>query len=303
MARITDHLNPSKSVTFDYDLTGRVGAARYDDGTGYKYSYDADDRETRSQTTGITVQKAYDGLGRLSTQTYGSHQVSYEYVAGAGGSTSNRIKKVTGAGRTWEYTYDDLGNVLTEKTGGKTRRFTYDAYSRLTRVDDQEANVTTTYAYNNGGNMTARKTYAYTTGTLPATPVTSITYGYDTDWKDLLTRIGTATVTSDASGNILTDGTHTYTWTRGSLLASMTKSGQTAQYTYDIKGIRTRKVCGGVTTDYTYAGSLLLAEKRGTAWQRYFYDAGGILAAITYGGAKFMYKSYALFRCKQLAQC
>ena len=94
--------------------------------------------------------------------------------------------------------------------------------------------------------------------------MTNLVYTYDSSWKDLLTKIGTGTVSSDGSGNILNDGTHTYTWTRG---------------------------------------SLLLAEKHGTAWQRYFYDAGGILAAITYGGAKFMYKSYALFRCKQHPQC
>lgn len=63
----------------------------------------------------------------------------------------------------------------------------------------------------------------------------------------------------------------------------------TATHTYDAGGMRTRKVSGGVTTDYTYAGNLLMAEKKGENCQRYFYEASGILCAISYNGHTFYY--------------
>ena len=49
-------------------------------------------------------------------------------------------------------------------------------------------NKSFTYAYDAGGNLTEVKEYAYTTGTLPTTPVDTVTYSYgNANWKDLLT--------------------------------------------------------------------------------------------------------------------
>lgn len=65
-------------------------------------------------------------------------------------------------------------------------------------------NHATFYTYDNGGNILSKTEYAYTTGTL-GTALDTITYGYDTTWKDLLTSYDGQTLTSDNIGNLTND--------------------------------------------------------------------------------------------------
>lgn len=65
-------------------------------------------------------------------------------------------------------------------------------------------NHATLYTYDNGGNILSKTEYAYTTGTLGAA-LDTITYGYDTTWKDLLTSNDGQTLTSDTIGNLTND--------------------------------------------------------------------------------------------------
>ena len=53
----------------------------------------------------------------------------------------------------------------------------------------------------------------------------TFTYGSE-GWGDVLTGINGTAVTSDTIGNILSDGTSTYTWKNGRQLATSTKNGQ-----------------------------------------------------------------------------
>ena len=48
----------------------------------------------------------------------------------------------------------------------KKVKYTYNALSELTRVDSAWENKSITYTYDAGMNMTSRKEYSYTTGTL-----------------------------------------------------------------------------------------------------------------------------------------
>ena len=106
----------------------------------------------------------------------------------------------------------------------------YDGMDQLIRENNQAAGKTWTYTYDNGGNITSKKEYAYTTGTL-GTATNTITYAYgDSSWKDLLTSYNGQTITSDAIGNMLSDGTWTYTWQHGRQLAGMSKTGTTISY-------------------------------------------------------------------------
>ena len=89
-----------------------------------------------------------------------------------------------------------------------------------------------TYTYDNAGNIESKKEYAYTTGTLGAV-LDTVDYTYDDDWGDLLTGYDGATITSDTIGNMLSDGTWSYTWKHGRELASMTKGSTTWAHTYN----------------------------------------------------------------------
>ena len=104
------------------------------------------------------------------------------------------------------------------------------------------------YAYDNAGNITSKREYAYTTGT-PGSVLSTITYTYgDSAWGDLLTAYNGNAISYDTIGNPLSDGTWTYTWEHGRELASMyaedtdgTDNEVTVSYTYNADGLRIRK--------------------------------------------------------------
>ena len=76
----------------------------------------------------------------------------------------------------------------------------------------------------------------------------TVAYGYgDASWSDLLTSIDGQSLTADEIGNLLSDGTWTYTWQHGRQLAGMIKSGQTIAYVYDSDGKRITKTVNGTT--------------------------------------------------------
>ena len=145
------------------------------------------------------------------------------------------------------------------------------------------------YSYDLGGNLVSEKEYAYTTGTLPAAAAVTKTGTYDTVWKDKLLNWNGTAMTYDAIGNMLTKGSTTYTWTQGRKLASV-QNGKSIQYFYDHTGNRTRKVVDGVTTQFRYAGDLLVSERTGSEknlWYR--YDSAGNVISVTYDSVFYTY--------------
>ena len=135
-------------------------------------------------------------------------------------------------GESCNYTYDDAGNILSVKRGSITTTYAYDGIGQLTRVNDPNdtaggsSGTTWVYEYDRGGNMTAKKRYAYTTGTLGTVQQTvSYTYG-DSNWKDKLTAYNGQTFTYDTIGNVKTAEGWTYTWNRGRQLVSIRRAQQ-----------------------------------------------------------------------------
>ena len=85
----------------------------------------------------------------------------------------------------------------------------------------------------------------------------SSTYAYgNADWPDLLTAYNGKSITYDAIGNPLSDGTWTYAWQHGRQLASMSKSGSIT-YGYNADGKRISKTVNGTTYNYSYLGDQL----------------------------------------------
>ena len=58
--------------------------------------------------------------------------------------------------------------------------------------------------------------------------------------------------------NTKTDGTWTYTWQAGRQLASLSKTGTAASFTYNADGLRIRKTVNSVATDYTLHGKQIV---------------------------------------------
>ena len=159
----------------------------------------------------------------------------------------------------------------------------------MIRVNDPHLNQTWVYNYDRGGNILSKVRYAYTTGTL-GTALETIPYTYgDANWKDKLTAYNGKSITYDAIGNPLTDGTWTYQWQAGRQLKQMTKSGTTIQFKYDHNGLRVGKVVNGTETKYMLHGKLVTHLTVGSDNLHFFYDAQSRPAKVSYNGVIYTY--------------
>jgi RHS repeat-associated protein len=322
IARFMDGQVSGKSCTYGYDLTDRLCEAVFDDGTAYRYTYDANDclvkevqttpdgvrtvtrgydadsRETAVACGSAKVEKTFDKLGRLSSirRNGGKHTTAYTYETASDGGQTGRIKTVKNGSGTWEYAYDAWGNVskATENGSADSHTYTYDAQGQLTREYDPDKKLYLGYQYDAGGNLTEVRSYpAGAEGGPEGTGTVLKTFAYDSTWKDQLASVTmdgkTRNFTYDANGNLLNGGKYTYSWTKGSLLEKVTGDGLEAVYTYDASGIRTSKKVNGTTTEYLTAGGSVLSEKKNGVWQHYLYDGSGQLMAIRYKGADYYY--------------
>ena len=117
----------------------------------------------------------------------------------------------------------------------------------------------------------------------------TITYTYDTAWKDKLAKYNGTAITYDAIGNPLTDGTWTYTWEKGRQLKQMTKSGTTATFLYNADGLRIRKTVGSTVTNYTLHGKNIVHMTQGSNTLHFWYDAQNRPAIVQFNGTKYGY--------------
>ena len=201
----------------------------------------------------------------------------------------------TGQVRTWKsgattytYAYDARGNITSVSDGQSTTTYAYDSFDQLVRENNQAAGKTWTYAYDDGGNIQSKTEYAYTTGTLGAA-VRTVNYGYgDAGWSDLLTSIGGQSLTADEIGNLLSDGTWTYTWQHGRQLAGMSKAGTNIAYGYDSDGKRITKTVNGTAYNYHYLGDQLVELTWGGNKLHFTYDSTGPLS-VNCNGTEYFY--------------
>ena len=106
---------------------------------------------------------------------------------------------------THTYTYDNNGNIKTDNTTLYDISYVYDTANQLIREKNEVAGKTWVWTYDDTGNITSRKEYAYTTAASLGTVTSTISYGYDvenTGWGDLLTNFKGQRVYSDRIGNI-----------------------------------------------------------------------------------------------------
>jgi len=257
------------SYTYTYDSYGRLSKAQY----LYKDAVKITTTPTYTERTDSTSGQVYT---TAQIKTWRNQAVDYDVA--------------------YSYTYDNRGNILSVVREAKntnvktTTSYTYDGLNQLTRENNQAAGKTWVYTYDAGGNILTKKEYAYTTGTV-GTAVSTVTYGYNDSkgWKDLLTSYNGVTRTHDEIGNLISDGTWTYTWEGGRRLASMAKSGTNVSFTYDHKGIRLTKKVGNTTTRYTYWGNKLLMFNDGTNYGNVRYDDKGQAIALRYKGKEYFF--------------
>jgi len=217
------------------------------------------------------VDYAYDDMGRVITRTQrnGSHTsaAAYTFAAGNPGvtnSTTPLITRISHPSLVLDYTYDEVGNILSEKRSDQQNAtsYSYDKLGQLIRVNDPHENATWLYSYDMGGNILSKSRYAYTTGTV-GTVQQTIAYVYDATWKDKLISYNGKGITYDAIGNPLTYDGWAFTWKAGRQLASMVKTGTNASFKYDASGMCGMKKPHCITSEadtITLSGEGLLIE-------------------------------------------
>lgn len=254
----------------------------------------------------VTINRNYDGLGRLDTTTLSNKPTQtdfttkYSYENGKDtNTTTNRISSIDNYKSASEangkslikYTYDTNGNIETMTQDGNKITYYYNELNELIRENNPVIGKTIVYTYDVGGNITSRAEYPYTT----ANPITvaatkNIPYSYvDANWKDKLTSYNGKAITYDGIGNPLTYDGYTYSWEMGRQLKSINKTGQAISYKYNDSGIRTEKMVNGVTTKYHLVGDKVTFESNDTDNVYYTYDPAGKLISMNLNGNEYFY--------------
>ncbi len=215
--------------------TGLIKEIVFSDGSTVSYEYDAEERITKV------------------TQVY---TLKEPEVTDEGVSFHERwVTDVT------EYTYDCLGQLLTEtKNGQLINQMTYDAYGNIRSK--------------NG------KTYSYG----------------DSKWKDLLTQVDGKWIDYDDQGNpIIYLDTNSLYWGKGRELLTFIKCDEDymeecrCDYTYNANGIRTSKTVNNVRHDYLLEGTKILRETWHNKTLIPLYDNADQVCGISYNGRLYSF--------------
>ena len=206
--------------------------------------------------------------------------------------TDSLLGSMSNGTDSWNYTYDNAGNITAITSGGKRISYQYDELNQLIRENNGVLNETILYTYDAGGNMTSRKTYDYTEGTLQ-TIKKNETFTYRSDgWKDQILSWNGYRYTYDAGGNPTLLRGVPLTWGEGRRLKKVSLSWGTVDFAYDSDGKRVKKTSGNTETKYYYNGSILSGLVRTTAGStgttkttvQFVYDAEGKPFMLRFNG-------------------
>jgi RHS repeat-associated protein len=277
-----DNLNRRSFVGFGTITTPGTCAAGSNYESTVASTYDKGDRLLQAvDSANGTITRVYDDLDRVTSettpQTAPTPSVTYAYdtgsrrtsltVAGQANSVTydyyndNRLKQVTQGGTTVSLSYDQAGRRTTLAVPNSVGViYSYDAASQLSGITYQVSGSTTgTLAYTyDPARQRVNVTGTYARTGLPSA-ISSAAYDAAnriTNWN------GTTWPTSywESDGNLLTDGTNTYTWNARNQLTAMS-GGTTASFTYDVFGRRQSKTTGGTTTSFLYDGLNAVQER------------------------------------------
>ncbi|HKV39365.1 MAG TPA: RHS repeat-associated core domain-containing protein, partial [Blastocatellia bacterium] len=231
-----------------YNSAQQVTGLMLGNGVAESYTYDTN----RLQ---LTEQKSTKGTSTLMDLTY-----NYQAAAGASGAgtspgNSGQLMSITGTvgllannSRNQSFTYDNEGRLVTATGSNWNRRYAYDVWGNRTGEWDATA----------GGNQLqsislAPQTQPSVTG-FPSNQIASVSANGVQ-----------STYTYDASGNVTSDGAHSYTYdTEGRLAKVDAGSPSESDYSYDANNWRVKKVTNfngsATTTYYVWDSGRVIAE-------------------------------------------
>ena len=262
--------------------------------TGLVYG-DASKTQRPGLSYGLTVDGkqrqslAYDAMARCTKETMtlpGGQKRENCFTYGTLRhltDTDSLLSAMSNGTESWSYEYDNVGNITKITSGTKVITYQYDELNQLIRENNGVLGTTVLYTYDAGGNMTSRKTYAYTEGAV-STVQTQDLFTYRTDgWKDQLLSWNGKSYAYDAGGNPTVLRGMTLTWGEGRRLKRIVGTAGEVTFAYDSDGKRVKKTSGNTETKYYYNGSTLSGLVRTTTGNtgttkttvQFVYDAEG----------------------------
>ena len=225
----------------------------------------------------VTYTYSYDSNGNIATVSDGTHTTRYSY------DSANQLTREDNqaAGKSWTYTYDDAGNILSKAEYAYTTGTLGTAVSTVSYAygDTSWGDLLTGYGgktvtSDTAGNMTGDGTWTYTWE--HGRELSSMTGG-GTTWS--------FTYDADGMRTRRTNGSTTYSYVyNGGALSRMTVGSTTLDFRYDASGTPMTVTYGGTT--YYYATNLqgdvvAILNNSGTAVVAYTYDAWGNVLTTT----------------------
>ncbi len=309
------------TTTFTYTPQGSLASVSYPNGQSLTYTYNSLGQLIRRvDQSGYTLNFAYDSAGRPWKLLDGSNQpiatYSYDavgdlkeqdnangtfttYAYDADGNLLHVINHAPGGAINSEFdaTYNLLNQMVTDTTPDGSWSYVYDAGGQLTRAiftstNPNISNQDLAYAYDAVGNRTS-------------TTINGVTTNYTANAMNEYTSIGGVAQEYDANGNLIFDGTTTYTYNPLNQLTGFSNAQGSSQFTYNALGQRVNSTVNGVftaflndpneagtpTAEYNAAGQLLthfnegvgIASQTTAAGASYFYDLAptGSIAGMT----------------------
>ena len=184
----------------------------------------------------------YDSFGQIASYTLGDPSGT--------GTMAGALRTVSrdAAGRITGYSHTNSGSP----TLSLDQSFAYDDLNRLTTVT--QATGSTGYSYDASGNRTIK-----TIGGTAYTQTIDVASNRLVVTRDVS---GSASVTHDVSGNVVDDGSATYSYSDRGRMAGASTAGGSVTYAYNGLGLRARKSGSAVSTGAAYyvydeAGQLL----------------------------------------------
>lgn len=218
----------SEGTFYSYDVAGRLETISDDNGILTTYSYDSAGRLlSKVNGNGSSSEYSYDSLGRLDDVTNydGSSGITtfYQYSYDLMGRATEVVTK----DGTWEYDYDDAGQLI-------------EAIFTSTTVGIPSTSLE--YQYDAAGNRIA-------------TIENAVTTNYTTNDLNQYESAGGKSFTYDDDGNLIaqaqTSNSYSYVYDVSNRLVQVTRPDTTIiTYEYDVFGNRSAVVDNGIRTEF-----------------------------------------------------
>ncbi|MFA6961192.1 MAG: RHS repeat-associated core domain-containing protein [Opitutaceae bacterium] len=240
---------------YGYDAAGTITTWRQQQGafgaTDFAFSYD-----TTNQLTGATERDA-------ATQAVLSRK-AWRYDA-----AGNRVLVQGDNDRVRSTNYNNLNQAVSDGGGGKILFQGHTDESAMVTVQGQPARLLS------GNRFEAEVTVAEGANTVAVQAADANGNQRTQNYQVSVAAAPTVTYTYDDDGNLLSDGTRTYTWDTFSRLKTVTTGGSTSTFNYDGVGRRVHELVNGVLVkQWLWADGPQPVEER---------DASGVTTKRYYG--------------------